>query len=449
MMKKILQASLGESKTGALLRRLENVKTRARRFHRLVNRRNRVPEISCPVETFGDKAHHVFFGYYDVSPVSFDDSMVLSVRAPLAKRLSGKPIKLDVGYFKRKHDAKGFIAIGETTSWCWQQGCRLQWYPLCDAGKNHRVIYNRPDRNQYRAVIQDVDNGEILHEIPYPIYALTTDGRYGFTLNFSRLGRLRPGYGYDNFPDKTMLAAIPEKDGIWRIDLLSNQCDLLFTIADIADFEPTKTMKNAVHYFNHISANPSGNRILFFHVWINRGQRFTRLITCGLRGEEKFNLVREGHVSHFAWKDEEQILCYATHSDSGMNYHLYRDRTDERRTVGRGFLTLDGHPSYALGSEMVITDTCRDRFGERHLLLFDESRPKPVPLGSFFHPYRYAGEYRCDLHPRWSPSGKYVAIDSAHEGQRRLYLMDVSKAIQTLRFSNDPPDSTIQARDVA
>jgi len=39
----------------------------------------------------------------------------------------------------------------------------------------------------------------------------------------------------------------------------------------------------------------------------------------------------------------------------------------------------------------------------------------------------YLGERRCDLHPRASPDGRTVSIDSIHGGDgRQLYLLDVS-----------------------
>jgi Tol biopolymer transport system component len=37
------------------------------------------------------------------------------------------------------------------------------------------------------------------------------------------------------------------------------------------------------------------------------------------------------------------------------------------------------------------------------------------------------GEWRCDTHPRYSPDGTKVVIDSTHEGLgRQMYLIDVS-----------------------
>jgi len=36
---------------------------------------------------------------------------------------------------------------------------------------------------------------------------------------------------------------------------------------------------------------------------------------------------------------------------------------------------------------------------------------------------------RCDLHPRWSRDSKKVSIDSAHEGSRQIYVLDVEKIV--------------------
>ena len=53
-------------------------------------------------------------------------------------------------------------------------------------------------------------------------------------------------------------------------------------------------------------------------------------------------------------------------------------------------------------------------------------RGRRVPLGYFHSPKEYAGEWRCDLHPRFSPDGRKVTIDSPHTGGRQIYLIDIS-----------------------
>ena len=47
-------------------------------------------------------------------------------------------------------------------------------------------------------------------------------------------------------------------------------------------------------------------------------------------------------------------------------------------------------------------------------------------LGSFHADPGLGKENRCDLHPRWSRDGRQVCIDSVHESQRQMYVIDVS-----------------------
>jgi Tol biopolymer transport system component len=51
-----------------------------------------------------------------------------------------------------------------------------------------------------------------------------------------------------------------------------------------------------------------------------------------------------------------------------------------------------------------------------------------VQLGRFHSPAEYAGEWRSDLHPRSSPDGTKICIDSPHEGRRQMYLVDSTVA---------------------
>ena len=53
-----------------------------------------------------------------------------------------------------------------------------------------------------------------------------------------------------------------------------------------------------------------------------------------------------------------------------------------------------------------------------------------VPLGAFRSPPEYTGEWRCDTHPRFSPDGRTVAIDSPHSGEgRQLHVIDLTAIV--------------------
>ena len=51
-------------------------------------------------------------------------------------------------------------------------------------------------------------------------------------------------------------------------------------------------------------------------------------------------------------------------------------------------------------------------------------------LGHFPQPKDYTDTVRCDLHPRVSPDGRFVCIDSAHGPDgRQMYIFDISRII--------------------
>jgi Tol biopolymer transport system component len=256
---------------------------------------------------------------------------------------------------------------------------------------------------------------------------VSPDGRFALSLDFSRLGRLRPGYGYKNIPDTTKDQMAPKEDGVWYLNMKTGKARLILAIADIVQLQPLETMQGAEHYLNHICINPEGNRFLFFHVWLRKGKRYTRLITSNPDGSELCCLINEGHVSHYTWKSNDEILCFSTHADSGMKFYLYQDRSEQRKMFGEGLLRGDGHPSFSPDGKYVLTDTLPDQCADRHLLLFDPENNSLHSLGVFFSPFHFRGELRCDLHPRWSPSGKYIVFDSAHEGKRAIYVLELRR----------------------
>ena len=66
---------------------------------------------------------------------------------------------------------------------------------------------------------------------------------------------------------------------------------------------------------------------------------------------------------------------------------------------------------------------------ERTLILYRPETGVRVDVGRFYSAPQIGGEIRCDLHPRWSRDGKQVCIDSIHEGERQVYVVDVSGVV--------------------
>ena len=110
----------------------------------------------------------------------------------------------------------------------------------------------------------------------------------------------------------------------------------------------------------------------------------------------------------------------------GTRYYLFRDLSDVRTKIGDCMLHEDGHPSYSPDKSLILTDTYPDKYGEQRLLLYALDQ-RPIELSRFFSPIRYRGEMRCDLHPRWDRTGQNVCVDSAHCGNRTLYVINLNE----------------------
>ena len=147
----------------------------------------------------------------------------------------------------------------------------------------------------------------------------------------------------------------------------------------------------------------------------------TRFISCDLTG----NIVQtssnaEARVSHYAWQDDRRLLVFCSISEKRNRYRLYEEGNREPRPFHDQLLKEDGHPSFSPCGRFLLVDTYPDRLSERHLLVLDLREDELRRLARFLSPRALSGEFRCDLHPRWSPDGRYAAIDSAHSGERQL-----------------------------
>jgi len=393
------------------------LKTLLPNCYRLNNASNRV---------FSDGRHHVFFGYYDITPFSSDDTMLLAMYAPLINRSPDPKSIVKVGWYDLRDVNPKFEEIGETATWCWQQGCRLQWHPLAD---NKTVLYNNIVNGTYGCILKDIHTREIKRQYGRPFYTVSNDGKWALSINMSRLQRLRPGYGYGFLPDDTLTQKCPQDDGVWRINLETGEEKLLFSVADIRQIEQKSDMNGANHYFNHLLFNDIGSRFLFVHLWQKNDKSYSRLLTSDINGQNIFLLNNDGHTSHYCWKSANEILSFATHKDTGTMYYLYQDMSLNRMAVGKDILKSDGHPTFCVDDRFIVLDTYPDKSRVQTLFLYDAEKNKTVKLLEYFSPLKYSGEFRCDLHPRVSPSGYFVSVDHIVSGRRAISVFDLKSVL--------------------
>ncbi|NCQ33272.1 MAG: hypothetical protein GW802_38655 [Armatimonadetes bacterium] len=318
--------------------------------------------------------------------------------------------------------------LAETRAWNWQQGTMLHWLDWDPAG---RIIYNDVRDGQFVAVTRKVHSAEE-RVLPRPVYNVSRDGHQAVTLNFSRVHRCRPGYGYCALPDPREGELHPAEDGIYWMDLETGENRLILSLDQIVGIRHDATMDGVEHWFNHLLFNQDGSRFIFLHRWVRPETRnwYTRMFTATPDGSDICCLSDHELVSHFDWRNPRQVLAWATRHEVGNRYFLFDDQTEHLEVVGEGTLTCDGHCSYSPDGRWILTDTYPAREDhKRTLLLYRPTDDFRVDVGRFYSPPELQGEIRCDLHPRWSRDGKRVCFDSLHEGTRQLYVMDVTEVV--------------------
>jgi hypothetical protein len=371
--------------------------------------------------TRGPKCH--FFGYYDKSPWDATGRYLLAMEVDFAGRDPKPGERLTVGMVDLRQENK-YVPLDTTPAWCWQQGTMLQWL---GSAPDREVIYNSLEDDHYISIIRDVQTGR-MRKLPRPVYDVSMDGKQAVTLDFERVNRLRPGYGYVALPEKYRDDPAPKEAGIYWMDLATGENHQILSLDWAVHHQPLPDFQGAQHWFNHLKFNPSGSRFMFLHRWRTPGMRgfLTRLYTAAADGSNAHLLSRSVGVSHYDWRDDDTILIWTSTTEEGAHFYHINDRTGEYKVVAGGVLTRDGHCSYSPDRKWILVDAYPDQEGRQPLMLYRPADNKLIEIGRFpADPRLVKTSFRCDLHPRWNRDGTQVCIDSSHEPTRQMYVIDV------------------------
>jgi hypothetical protein len=446
--------------------------------------------VTCPItavtpEPLGGKgagAEHYFFGYYDKCPWEPGGGRpgrrLLAHRTGFLDRFPSASDAAEIGLIDEA--TRRFEPLARTRAWNWQQGSQLQWLPGAlhsppqAPGSPPLLVYNDRRDGRLVSVIADAGGREqrVLDE---PIYAVAPDGSSALTLSYPRLTLLRPEYGYPGLTDPHAAVAAPDNDGIFRLDLRTGRRELLVSIAAVAAHRPSPLGAGRHHYVNHLMYNPSGARLCFLHRFQRSdGIVHSRLFTLNAGGGD-LRLLMEGMISHYSWRDDDTLLAWAgrrkllagaggggparrlvaaaRRSLKPIYYALGKPRflmnrvmrdsylliSDAEKAATEVFaasqLTTDGHCTWSPGDlaagrpRWVLTDGYPDLRSRQPLYLWDTVKGQGYEIGRYPTPRGLDGAIRVDLHPRFSRDGRKVCIDSAMDGRRRMYVVDVAALV--------------------
>lgn len=348
---------------------------------------------------------HVFRGYYDI------DYFDANRRNMIYHSLSIHPEEQDIiRICKYDMNTKQTSVIGHSRAWNWQQGCRLRWYSDCLIGYNDLV------EDRYVHIIKNIEsnNAVLVNE---PIYDTYYKGDFGLSLDFKRLHRLRPGYGYDKISDETQGILHPNNNGIKYVNFGDNSSQVILTNKDV--FERIGCSLEGESYFNHISISPSGNAFMFFFIVYDKKQRYSKVyvLIYDLRNCELTVIENEDKSSHYTWLNNDEILI-TYYRGKKQGYKICNIINGKKSDIGRRILNEDGHPSVC-DNHTIISDTYPKRsiINEQLLFAYDRTTEKRKVISSLYSDWRFNGVQRCDLHP--SVSGQYITVDSTALNCRR------------------------------
>ena len=203
------------------------IKRSAKRVYQVASvamNKERIKEEGSITRVSPDDGFEYFYGYYDKFPWDMTDRYMICIRVKQAYK-SVAPKEPGMVCLIDTKDNNKVIEIGTTHSWNVQQSCMAQWL---GPDFKSRIIYNDFLDGKYCSVIFDVESMKEEKVLPLPVYDVARDGSFALSLDFNRLHRMRPGYGYSNLPDSTKKILCPDSCCIWKIDLTSGQVEELF-----------------------------------------------------------------------------------------------------------------------------------------------------------------------------------------------------------------------------
>ena len=352
-----------------------------------------------------NNGYQYFFGYYDLNAYSSDDSKHLCHRVKFMDRL---PLKDDVAELCYIDLATGELTVfAETTAWNFQQGAQLQWY------SDNEVLYNIRDGEEYRSVIHNIVTGAKRYT-DRAVANVSPDGKYGVAINFNRVYDFRPGYGYCGVRDKWYDIGQPDDDGVYLVDMQTGTSKLIVSYKQM-------NLPDDKYVINHITINPASNRFLFLNRNFQSPKKpwQTSLFTSDFDGNLHL-ILQDTMVSHYNWKNANQILAYGRVDDRyGMYLIDDLSPTNHIEKLIAPCFDKDIHCIYSPDRRYIIGDGYEIDH-HRPLHIYDTRSGEYGLLANAYTVTPDITDIRCDLHARFNRAGDRISYDTIYRGRREI-----------------------------
>ena len=390
------------------------------------------PEVSSPFAVTTGPKDHFLANYFGINSWDNRGRYLAVLETEINGRLVGENEPAVIALVDL-HDGNKLIPVAQTCCWNFQEGAMFHWLSWAE----DTFIYNDMRAGCFVSVIFNWKTREE-RIIPYPISAVSADGRTAISINYARLRLARPDYGYaGNGQDPYENVCWPDNDGLWRVDLMTGEAELILSIASQKERMTPIEDPHGLAYFCHTVISKDASKVFWLARTVENltGQGKvitswkTTSMTCNIDGSDVRRCYPDGwEGSHFNWLDDNTIAVTAKWDAGGAWSHTIFSvgEEDKVRHIAPGILDWDGHCIFSPDGNFLFTDGYWNRSYNRSWVMVRLADEAIMPIGSFYVPENYREQYsRCDLHPRFRPDGKQIAFNSVHEGSRQVYVRNV------------------------
>jgi len=380
------------------------------------------PQTGEPVQITDSDKEHLFASYYGINSWSKDQRYATVLQTDIKYRLPDENDPATLGLVDM--ETYEFIPLTETRAWNFQQGCMCHWL---GTSPDSLIIFNDLRNGKFISVIMNVHTMKEVKTIPYPVSAVSPDGKEAVSINFSRLRNTRTDYGYggEGQPAKQDVQ-FPEDDGLFLVNLETGSAKLIVSIAQIKEMVPD-VPEDGIEYFNHTLFSRGGSKIF----WLARAipDRNTTAFTVNKDGTNLRICFPDGwEGSHFDWLNDNELMVSARYKGKQYAHVLFTIGRQDYKRLGKGLLDYDGHGTFSPDEKWMVTDTYPSRgTREQKIYLMDMETEAVLSLGRFVEPKEFTGYWRCDIHCRWSPEGNMIGFNSTHTGSRQVYVINLTE----------------------
>jgi hypothetical protein len=374
--------------------------------------------------------------YYDVCPFSPSQRYLAATRLPYQDHNAVFGDAADVCVIDLQEQT--IETVYTTKSWGFQTGANVNW------GATDRHLYTNDVIDGTAVCVRiDLDSGET-KAFAGPIYHIAPDESCVISFPLELLDITQVGYGVPSKDPRNPRSLPPgaaKDEGLWRTDLRTNEKELLVSLADLASNIPKPPPKEGgTFYLWHSRFSPRGTRI----------QQILRCVfPDGAGGENTtvFTFNPDGSDIRFLPTDPVWGLGGGHPNWHADGEHLIRNipvagklRFCQWRYDGTDFKVLSeklpggGHPRIEPDGRYIVTDTFPQRGGRqmvtlRFIDLKADAEEKLCTMPTISRDAAVDAVLRLDGHPGWSRDFKKVIFQAAPEGNRQLFIADLSKIV--------------------